>query len=123
MSPNFDNIFSKVKNAAQQAGENAGRLAKIGKLNVNKTTLLTEKKRHLETIGLRAYTLYTENNSIDGKTLTDKIRDEIAQIERIEQKVRELESEIADLQAQSQHVDVTVADEPDKSAEKAEKKD
>jgi len=108
MSPAFDNLFNKVKTATKQAGEQAVVLAKIGKLKTNVMTLNTERTRHLQTIGLRAYTIYIENNNtIDGSLLRSRITDEIAQIERIDQRIREIESEIADLQASTQHVDVT----------------
>lgn len=108
MSPNqkFDNILNKAKSLSKQTADNVGRQAKKVKLQAQIMTLDGEKKRHLNTIGTRCYSLFTETNTIDGKTLLDRIRDEIAQIERIESRVREIESEIADLSASTQHVDV-----------------
>ncbi len=105
-NPNFDNLFNKVKSVTKQAADTTGRQVKKVKLQTNIMTLTTEKTRHLSTIGTRAYALFTETNTIDGKELLNRIRDEIAQIERIESKVREIESEIADLAAATQHVDV-----------------
>lgn len=113
MSPNFDNLVNKGKGFLKQAADQTTRIAKIGKLNTNVMTLRSEKGRHLQTIGLRAYTLFTENNKIDGTVLQEKVRDEIAQIERIESRVREIEEEIAELRANT-HVDVTdVTDDDD----------
>ena len=108
MSKGFDNIFDKVKSVTKQAADQTGKYAKIAKLKTNVMTLNSEKGRHLSTIGLRAYTLFAENSKIDGVVLHEKVRDEIAQIERIEARIREIEAEVADLQAAAgQHVDVT----------------
>lgn len=114
MPPAFDNLVNKVKSVTKQAADSTAKIAKIGKLKTNVMTLKSEKGRHLSTIGLRAYTLFTENNKIDGVALQEKVRDEIAQIERIESRIREIESEIADLQASTQHVDVTDVTEEEK---------
>lgn len=123
MSPNFDNLVNKGKGFLKQAADQTTRIAKIGKLNTNVMTLRSEKGRHLQTIGLRAYTLFSENNKIDGTVLQEKVRDEIAQIERIESRVREIEEEIADLRA-STHVDVTdVTDDEDDDDDAAHEKE
>ena len=124
MSPNFDNLVNKGKGFFKQAADQTTRIAKIGKLNTNVMTLRAEKGRHLQTIGLRAYTLFTENNKIDGTVLQEKVRDEIAQIERIESRVREIEEEIAELRAKT-HIDVTDVtedeDEDDDDEQRSEK--
>lgn len=120
MSPNFDNLVNKGKGFLKQAADQTTRIAKIGKLNTNVLTLRSEKGRHLQTIGLRTYTLFTENSKIDGVVLQEKVRDEIAQIERIEGRVKELEEEIAELRANT-HVDVTdVTDDDDDEEEDEE---
>ncbi|MBS2001614.1 MAG: hypothetical protein U0103_29415 [Candidatus Obscuribacterales bacterium] len=120
MSPNFDNLVNKGKGFLKQAADQTTRIAKIGKLNTNVLTLRSEKGRHLQTIGLRTYTLFTENSKIDGVVLQEKVRDEIAQIERIEGRVKELEEEIAELRANT-HVDVTdVTDDDDDDEEEDE---
>lgn len=120
MSPNFDNLVNKGKGFLKQAADQTTRIAKIGKLNTNVMTLRSEKGRHLQTIGLRTYTLFTENNKIDGIVLQEKVRDEIAQIERIEGRVKELEEEIAELRANT-HVDVTdVTDDDDDEEDEEE---
>ena len=125
MSPNFDNLVNKGKGFLKQAADQTTRIAKIGKLNTNVMTLRSEKGRHLQTIGLRAYTLFTENNKIDGTVLQEKVRDEIAQIERIESRVREIEEEIADLRANTQVdvTDVTEDDDDDDDAAAHDKED
>ena len=105
-NPNFDKLVNKVKSVTKHAADTTGRQVKKVKLQTNIMTLNTEKSRHLTTIGTRAYALFAENNGIDGKTLLEKVRDEIAQIERIDSRVREIEGEIADLNASTQHVDV-----------------
>src|SRR5580658_8686992 len=105
-NPNFDKLVNKVKNVTKQAADTTGRQVKKVKLQTNIMTLNTEKSRHLTTIGTRAFALFAEHNTIDGKALLERIRDEIAQIERIDSRVRDLEGEIADLKASTQHVDV-----------------
>lgn len=115
--PKFDNLINKAKSVTKQVADQTGKLAKVAKLKTNVMTLNGEKGRHINTIGLRVYTMYTENNRIDGTALYEKVRDEIAQIERIETRVREIEAEIADLQASTQHVDVE-----DVTAEDSEQK-
>jgi len=105
-NPNFDKLVNKVKSVTKHAADTTGRQVKKVKLQTNIMTLNTEKSRHLTTIGTRAFALFAENNGIDGKALLEKVRDEIAQIERIDSRVREIESEIADLNANTQHVDV-----------------
>jgi hypothetical protein len=103
----FDNIMNKAKGVAKQAAEQTGRAAKAAKLKMSAMSLNTEKTGHLQTIGQRCYTLFSENQNIDGALLLTKISEELKQIERIEAKIRELDAEISDLQANTQHVDVT----------------
>ncbi|MFN8553843.1 MAG: hypothetical protein U0103_20405 [Candidatus Obscuribacterales bacterium] len=112
MTPNFDNLVNKGKGLLKQAADQTARIAKIGKLNTNVMTLRSENARHLQTVGLRAYTLFSENNKIDGTVLQEKVRDEIAQIERIEKRIKEIEDEITELREKS-HVDVTDITEDD----------
>lgn len=105
MTP-FDNIFDKVKSAAGKVADQTNRAAKLGKLKMNVVTLNSEKNKHLQAIGLRVYTLLEENSAIDGNVIKEKIKDEMSSIERIDDKIKEIEEEIADLQTNSQHVDV-----------------
>jgi hypothetical protein len=114
--PDFGNFINKVKTATKQTADYAATKAKIGKLKINTMTLNTEKARHLQTIGLRAYNLHQEKNGIDGTVLKERIRDEISQIERIESKIKEIESEIAGLEASTQHVEVTDVTDNDKGS-------
>lgn len=105
MTP-FDNIFDKVKSAAGKVADQTNRAAKLGKLKMNVVTLNSEKNKHLQAIGLRVYTLLEENSAIDGNVIKEKIKDEMSSIERIDDRIKEIEEEIADLQTNSQHVDV-----------------
>jgi hypothetical protein len=108
MSPNpqFDRFFSRAKEAGKHAADSVGRQAKKVKLQTNIMTLKTERSRHITTIGNRAVALFAETTTIDGKVLLDRIREEIVQIERIDSQIREIENDIADLGANTQHVDV-----------------
>lgn len=105
-APGFDNIFNKMKEVTKQAANETNKAAKAAKLKMTVMSLNTEKTRHLQTVGQRTYTLFAENQSIDGKLLQEKVMEELKQIERIEERIKELEAEIADLQT-GQHVNVT----------------
>jgi len=121
--PPFDNIFDKVKSAAGKVADQTNRAAKLGKLKMNKVTLGNEKNKHLQAIGLRVYTLLEENNAIDGNVLKEKIKDEIGQIERIDDKIKEIDEEIADLQSNSQHVDVDDVTDDDEDEEEEDEQE
>jgi hypothetical protein len=118
--PPFENFLDKVKSATKQAADQTGKAAKVYKLKMNVVSLNSEKNKHLQTIGLRVFTLYNENNAIDGNVLKEKVKDEFSQIARIDEKIKELESEISDIQANTQHVDVTdVTDDEEEEEEES----
>jgi hypothetical protein len=105
MSPNFDNIFNKVKTVTKKAADGAGKQAKVAKLKMNTMTLQTEKSRHLQTIGARTYSIYLEKHELDGQSLFEQIKEEFDQVERIDRKILEIEEQIAEIQAA--HVEVS----------------
>jgi len=111
----LDNIFNKVKEATKQAADQTNRAAKAAKLKMNVMSLTSEKTQHLQTIGQRTYTLFVENSTIDGRVLQEKIHEELTQIARIDGRIRELESEIADIQSNTQHIDITDVTTDDKN--------
>lgn len=98
----FDNLISKFKQSTKQAADQMGKATKIARLKMDIMTLAGEKTRYLQTIGERTYELFTESSELDGAALKEKIRNELNQIERIEGRVRDLENQIADLQAMVQ---------------------
>jgi hypothetical protein len=115
--PSFDNFFSKVKDVAKDAADKTGKQAKIAKLKINIKTLDMEKNRHFQTIGLRTFILWTESRSLDG--LVDRVHDELTQIDRAEARIKELEEEIAEIQAGSLDVnDVTEEEEKEEKEDK-----
>ncbi len=111
MPPKFDDIFSKFKSSTKQAADQMGKAAKVARLKMDILTFTGEKTKHLQTIGDRTYELFCEGRGIDGSILVERVRHELMQIERIEGKIRELENQIADLQAMTQNAEVTDADE------------
>lgn len=120
----LDNIFNKVKEATKQAADQTNRAAKAAKLKMTVMSLTSEKTQHLQTIGQRTFTLYIENSAIDGRVLQEKISEELNQISRIDTRIRELEAEIADIQSNAQHVDITdVTSKSDRTDNKPESKD
>ncbi len=105
--PTFDNIINKFKSSTKQAADQMGKAAKIAKLKMDVMTLGGERTRHFQTIGERTYKLFIESNTLDGSALRDRVQSEFKEIERIEARIRELENQIADLQAVVQHADVS----------------
>lgn len=95
-------FFDKMKDMTRQAASETNKAARTAKLKMNVISLNSEKGRHLQTIGQRVFTLYSENQSINGSVLQEKITEELNQVERIEAKIKELEADIA-----SQGVNVT----------------
>jgi len=106
-APDFGNLFDKVKSATKQAGDQASKLARIAKLKANVLSLNSEKERHLKTIGIRAVILFTDEKSNDGEELRNRVRDELAQIHRINERIQELNDQISQMQAGAPDVDVT----------------
>ena len=99
--PPFENFFDKAKNVAKQVSNQTSKAAKVSKLKLNVVSLTSEKKKHLETIGARVCSLINEGSAVDSGILRDTVSDEMSQINRIEERIKELESEIADLQGSS----------------------
>lgn len=121
--PPFENFLDKVKSATKSAADKTGKAAKVYKLKMDVVTLNSEKNKHLQTIGLRVFTLYNENNAIEGNVLKEKVKDEISQIIRIDERIKELEAEIADIQQGTEHVDVTDVTDDEEGEEEDSSKD
>jgi hypothetical protein len=117
------NIFDKVKSAAGKVADETNRAAKKGKLKLNVVTLTSEKNKHLQAIGLRVYTLLEENSAIEGNVLKEKIKDEINQIQRIDDKIKQIEEDLEDLQTNSQHVDIDDVTDEDEEEETSDAKE
>jgi hypothetical protein len=114
MSPSgFDNLFSKVKSVTKQAADTTARQAKLAKLKMNLLTLQTEKSRHYQTIGIRTHDMYGRLQRIDGQVLLDQVQEDLAQLARIDQRVLELEEEVAAVQASANQVEVADVTERD----------
>lgn len=107
--PSFDNIINKFKATTKQAADQMGKRAKAAKLRMDIMTQSGEKTRLLQNVGEKTYQLYVESKGLDGSALIDRVRNEFTMIQRIEQRIREIETEIADLQAQMQGADITEA--------------
>jgi hypothetical protein len=103
--PYFGNLIGKMKSGAKQAADQTQKLARVAKLKTNVYSLNSEKSKLLSTIGIRTYIFLAEENATDGVVLKDRVKDEIAQIQRIETRISELNSEITELQSHAQ-VDV-----------------
>lgn len=105
-APSFENFLNKFKQSTKQAADQMGRAAKIAKLRMDLMTLTGERVRHLQTIGTKTFSLFCDTSTLDGGALLDRVRNELVQIQRIDVRMKELEVEIADLQAMIQHVEI-----------------
>jgi hypothetical protein len=95
----FDNIINKFKESTKQAADQMGRATKIARLKMDVRILMGERTRNFEAVGERAYQLYQESGTLDGTVLRERVRNEFTQIERLDGRLRDIESQIADLQA------------------------
>jgi len=120
MAPAFDNLFNKVKTATKQAANSTARQAKIAKLKMNLMTIQTEKSRHLQTVGIRAYDMHNKIQKLDGDSLLDQVRDELGQLARIDTKIADINAEIAQIQASATAVEVEDVTEEDEDSPAAE---
>ena len=93
-SSSFDNLFNKVKGATRQAADQTNRAARQAKLKMTIMSLQSEKLRHFQMICMATFMFYAEKKKIDGDILQGKIQEELRQVERIDQKIAELEAEI-----------------------------
>ena len=73
---------------------------KIAKIKVEVATQKSEKERYLKTIGVKTYAIFCKDKTLDGKVVMDEISNELNLIQRIETHLDELQTEIANLQAQ-----------------------
>lgn len=126
-SSSFDNLFNKVKGATRQAADQTNRAARQAKLKMTIMSLQSEKLRHFQIIGMATFTLYAERKKIDGDILQGKIQEELRQVERIDQKIAELEAEINAPLDQAQNADEKIGDDKileseDNDAKNAERK-
>lgn len=109
MPPGIDNFINKFKSSTKQAADQMQRTAKVAKLKMDIMALQAERSKQMQTIGERTYNLYREVANIDGPALVDRIRQEIAQIERIDGRVKDMENQIAELQAVGANADIVDA--------------
>jgi hypothetical protein len=117
----FDNFFNKVKTATKQAATTTAKQAKIAKYRMNLMTLQTEKSRYLQTVGIRVYTMFLQNRRILADQLFDQVKDDLGNIERIDEHMQELEENIAELKSKEAELEVKdVTSEPETEGEPKE---
>lgn len=104
--PSFDNIINKFKTSTKQAADQMGRATKIARLKMDIMTLSGERARYFQTIGERTYSLFSEKGTLAESALTERITNELTQVERIDGRIRDLENQIADIQATVQDVNI-----------------
>lgn len=94
----MDSFWDKVKKGAQEAGEKAGILAKIGKLQAEIAGINTSKSGKLTELGKQIYSLYKEGKL--GEEVKESLSNFLKPIEEAEQTIAQKEKEILELKKQ-----------------------
>ncbi len=94
-------FFDKVKSYTKQAADQTGRAAKVAKIKMNMVSLNSEKDKHLKAIGQQVFSMVSESGGLDPEALRVNCRDNVMQIQQLNEKIQELENEIAAIQAGS----------------------
>lgn len=94
-------FFDKVKSYTKQAADQTSRAAKVAKIKMNMVSINSEKDRHLKSIGLNVFSMVSETGGLDPEALRLACRDNVMQINQLNEKIQELENEIAAIQATS----------------------
>lgn len=94
-------FFDKVKSYTKQAADQTGRAAKAAKIKMNMVSLNSEKDKHLKAIGQQVFSMVSESGGLDPEALRVNCRDNVMQIQQLNEKIQELENEIAAIQAGS----------------------
>lgn len=111
--PSFNDFINKFKERSKQAADQMGKAAKIAKLKMDIMTLTGERGRYLQYVGNKAYTLFCETHGLNEEALLDRVRGDLTHIERIDQRMAEIEEQVKDLQAIIQNVEITDVTNPD----------
>lgn len=110
----FGNLFDKFKSSTKQAADQMKTAGKIAGLKVERSTQKAERERLLKEIGSKTYSIFNKSKNLDSQTLEEEIINELRHIERIDQRLDEIEEEISILQKELLHTggkDVVDADE------------
>lgn len=94
----MDSFWDKVKKGAQEAGEKAGILAKIGKLQAEIAGINTSKSGKLTELGKQLYSLYKEGKLVE--EVKESLLNFIKPIEEAEKTIEQKEKEILELKKQ-----------------------
>ncbi len=96
----FDKFVDKFKSGTKVAAEQMKLAGRITALNVERTTQKTERERLLKEIGLKTYGVFSKAKKLAPESLMEEIMSELNHIERIDQRLEEIEAEIANLRAE-----------------------
>lgn len=96
----FDKFVDKVKTGTKAAAEQAKLVGRITALGVEKTTQKTERDRLLKEIGTKTYGIYSKSKALNPEQLMDEIVSELNHLERIDQRLEEIDVEIKQLRAE-----------------------
>lgn len=94
----LNNFIDKFKSSTKQAAESMKLAGRIAGLKVERSTQKAEKERLIKEIGNKTYSIYNKTKTIDSGRLLEEILSEVNHVERIENRLEELEGEIRVLQ-------------------------
>lgn len=117
----MDSFWDKVKKGAQEAGEKASILAKIGKLQAEITGINASKSGKIGDLGKKIYSLYKEGKLSD--ELKELLKDVITPIEEAEKTIEQKETEIAELKKKMSEEEKTEKEPPKEENTSEEKKE
>jgi hypothetical protein len=96
----FDKFVDKFKSGTKVAAEQMKLAGRITALNVERTTQKTERDRLLKEIGMKTYSVFSKKKELAHEPLMEEIMNELHHLERIDQRLEEIEAEIAQLRAE-----------------------
>lgn len=101
MAPSpFDKFVDKFKSGTKVAAEQMKLAGRITGLNVERTTQKTERDRLLREIGLKTYGIFSKEKKLTPEALMEEIMSELNHLERIDQRLAEIDVEIGSLRAE-----------------------
>ena len=96
----FDKFVDKFKSGTKIAAEQMKLAGRITALNVEKTTQKSERDRLLKEIGTKTFGIFMKTKTVESEPLMEEITSELNHLERIEQRLAEIDAEVLQLRAE-----------------------
>lgn len=96
----FDKFVDKFKSGTKVAAEQMKLAGRITALNGERLTQKSERDRLLREIGLKTYGIFSKVKKLSPEALMEEILSELNHLERIDQRMAEIEVEITQLRSE-----------------------